>query len=360
MSTRLALLQQAVGRKARETGGGGHVVRSALVLVDVDVAVVVDAGLALDLEEIGLAHAGQREIAGTVVDAVVLGAERGETDGRRLLALVFVRVGKGDDRLGLRFARRSGAGWSWFRLSALAGVEPKKEERKLFFLGSIGAVGIVPAVRIGPPFSSTWPVGEGLGRRGGLLAAFAASGFAFGGDQRGLGGFLFARIWTPLPPPSCRQALRRGGRPAWAGSHRLRRLARAAPRQAAGRRRARRPRRRPVQAPSRVRWSRNRRRAARQEALQRLRCVFPLLGALLNSNVSPTYLPRRCGSDASEPSSGRRPLARETRPGESAARLNSGYVSYEAGSCLAATFSPALAMRVNVGGITACYTRTFT
>src|SRR5690606_9192615 len=74
---------------------------------------------------------------------------------------------------GLAFASRVAAA------AGLAGVEPKKDDRKLFFLGSIGATGMVPAVRIGPPFSRTFPEEEAravalawvLGASGAPLAA---------------------------------------------------------------------------------------------------------------------------------------------------------------------------------------------
>ncbi len=188
--------------------------------------------------------------------------------------LRFSSFGSGRAMTGFAFASRcvaaadAGAASAG---SALAGVEPKKEDRKLFFLGSIGAVGIVPAVRIGPPLSSTCPAGgaAGVPRPWRLVASvFAASSLAAVSTASA----VFVLRISPLRPLWHLRASRRGGRqPFLAGSHRLRRQ--RPRRRVAGLRPARRPH--SAQAPSTARWSRNRRQAARQEALLRQRCAFP-------------------------------------------------------------------------------------
>ena len=58
----VGLLQQAVGRKPGHAGGGRYLIGATepSSSLQVDVAVVVEAGFALDLEQRGLAHARQR------------------------------------------------------------------------------------------------------------------------------------------------------------------------------------------------------------------------------------------------------------------------------------------------------------
>ena len=105
----VGLREKAVGRKPGKAGGRSEADRRGLlVLMQVDVAVVVDAGLALDFEQRGLAHARQRIevflVFAAVSDAVdyglAVGAGRGELDDR------FRLRGSGTT---------SGAAWSWRR-----------------------------------------------------------------------------------------------------------------------------------------------------------------------------------------------------------------------------------------------------
>ena len=88
----------------------------------------------------------------------------------------FSSPSSGSVMIGFAFASRAASRSGTGSASAFAGVEPKKEERKLFFLGSM-VWGITPAVRIGPPFSSTCP-SVGSDCADAFLAA--ASGFASG------------------------------------------------------------------------------------------------------------------------------------------------------------------------------------
>ena len=73
----VGLLEQPVWRQPRQTGGRRDADRAKLVfLVQVDVAVVIQAGFALDLEQRRLAHAGQ--------GVAVVGAGDGARDGQLL------------------------------------------------------------------------------------------------------------------------------------------------------------------------------------------------------------------------------------------------------------------------------------
>ena len=213
-----------------------------------------------------------------------------------------------------RAASRSGVGTG--SASAFAGVEPKKEERKLFFLGSIGAVGIVPAVRIGPPFSSTWPVGEGSVASPRLLPPSRPRARLW--RRQALPRRLSVpQVWMPLPQPSCRRASA-AGRSARAGSSPS--PVGAAP-SASCRSTAGAPASVPAWASSIVGSlveEQDASSTARRAAAAALR--LPLAGRTPEVKRFP-YLPsHRSGSDASEPSSPTT-LGARTRRGESAARL---------------------------------------
>ena len=61
------LLQEAVGGKSGKTGSRRHLIKAAaFVFVEVDVALVVHPGSAPDLEQSGLANAGQRAVDGSM------------------------------------------------------------------------------------------------------------------------------------------------------------------------------------------------------------------------------------------------------------------------------------------------------